>query len=274
MKNIFMLAMVLLIISCSSDDETIITVSTSDVNITIDENPIINQEIGTVQGITNQGSVTFSILEQTPNDALEVNATTGKITVMDETLFDFETNPIITSTIKVSNGEISDNSFVKITLNDIEEGVFHGDVTLTTQEEIDAFGANNYTVIDGNFTIDEDQNIHNIVFTDKLASITTINGVFKINNMFNWLELPGFENIISVGGIVITNNWGILDINSLSNIVNISGSITITNNGSLDSYCGIRPLLQSGTFAGTYTVSDNFFNPTQQDIIDGNCEGF
>jgi len=272
MKKIFTLAIILSLISCSNDDETIITVDTSDFNVTIDENPLINQEIGNVQGTTNQGNVTFSILEQTPNGAFSVNASTGKLTVVDETLFDFETNPVITGTIKVSNGEISGNSFVKITLNDIEESVFHGDITLTTQEEIDAFGANNYITIDGNFTIDEDQNIHNIVFTDKLSSITTINGVFKIHNMFNWLDVPGFENITSVGGIVITDNWGILDIHSLSNIVNISGPITITNNGSLGSFCGIRPLLQSGTFSGTYTVSDNFYNPTQQDIIDGNCE--
>lgn len=158
--------------------------------------------------------------------------------------------------------------------NNDDETIYHGDVILTTQEEIDAFGANNYITIDGNFTIDENQTIHNIVLTDELVSITTINGVFTIQNMFNWLDVPGFENITSVGGIKISNNWGILDIHSLLNITTNSGSITITNNGELGSLCGIRPLLQSGNFAGDYNVSGNFYNPTLQEIIVGNCEGF
>ena len=158
--------------------------------------------------------------------------------------------------------------------HDNDETIYHGDVVLTTQEEINAFGANNYITIDGNFTIDENQTIHNIVSTDALASITTINGVFTIQNMINWLEVPGFENINSVAGIVISNNWGILDINFLLNITTNRGSITITNNGELGSLCGIRPLLQSGNFSGSYNVSGNFYNPTLQQIIDGDCEDF
>jgi len=271
--NIILSILLIGIVSCNND-ETIITVSTSDVLVTMDENPIINQEIGAVQGTTNEGSVVFSIVSQTPANAFGLNAVTGKLTVLDETLFDFEVNPEIIGVVEVSNGRISELSKITITLNDIEEDVFHGDVILTTQEEINAFGANNYKIIDGNFTIDEDQAIHNIVFSDKLSTITTINGVFTIKNMFNWLDVPGFENITSVGGIVISDNWGILDIHSLLNITTITGSITITNNGDLGSLCGIRPLLQSGNFTGTYTVSGNFYNPSQQDIIDGNCDGF
>lgn len=273
--RIYIIYTVILIgfVSCNND-ETIITVSTSDVSVSMDENPIVDQEIGTVQGTTNEGSVVFTILSQTPANAFGLNAVTGKLTVLDETVFDFEVNPEIIGVVEVSNGGISELSKITITLNDIEEDVFHGDVILTTQEELDAFGAKNYKIIDGNFTIDEDQNIHNIVFPDKLSTITTINGVFTIKNMFNWLDVPGFENITSIGGIVISDNWGILDIHSLLNITTNTGSITITNNGDLHSLCGIRPLLQSGNFTGTYTVSGNFYNPSQQDILDGNCENF
>lgn len=279
MKKLILLLTVLIgiiILSCSSDnnDELIITVNTSDVVFTIDENPTIAQEIGTVQGTTNQGNISFSIVDQAPNEAFAINAVTGKLTVLNEALFDFETNPIITGTVKVANGEISKTSNLTININDIDETIYHGDVILTTQEEIDTFGANNYITIDGNFAIDENQDIHNIVSTDKLASITTINGVFTIQNMYNWLDVSGFENITSVGGIVISNNWGILDIHSLLNITTNSGSITITNNGDLGSLCGIRPLLQSGNFTGNYNVSDNFYNPTLQEIIDGNCDNF
>lgn len=256
------------------NDEVIITVETSDVTFVIDENPTIDQEIGVVPGATNQGNITFSIVNQTPNNAFAINSTTGELAVLNETLYDFETNPVLTGIIKVANGDVSKNSNLTISINDIDETIFHGDVVLTTQEEIDAFGANNYITIDGNFTIDEDQTIRNIVFSDALSSITTINGVFTIQNMFNWLDVPGFENLTSVGGIVISNNSEILDINSLLNITSNSGSITITNNVILGSLCGIRPLLESGNFTGSYNVSGNFYNPTLQEIIDGNCDVF
>jgi hypothetical protein len=262
-------------LSCSSDnnDEFIITVNTSDAVFAIDENPTNNQEIGTVQGTTNQGSVIFSIVDQSPNNAFAINATNGKLTVLDETLFDFETTTIITGIIKVANGEISSNANITININDIDETIYHGDVILTTQEEINAFSANNYITIDGDFTIDENQTIHDILNLEELASITTINGVFTIQNLYNLLDVPSFQNITSVGGINISNNWGILDIHSLLNITTNTGSITITNNPELGGFCGIRPLLQSGNFSGDYNVSGNYYNPTLQEIIDGNCEG-
>jgi hypothetical protein len=262
-------------LSCSSDnnDEFIITVNTSDAVFAIDENPTNNQEIGTVQGTTNQGSVIFSIVDQSPNNAFAINATNGKLTVLDETLFDFETTTIITGIIKVANGEISSNANITININDIDETIYHGDVILTTQEEINAFSANNYITIDGDFTIDENQTIHDILNLEELASITTINGVFTIQNLYNLLDVPSFQNITSVGGINISNNWGILDIHSLLNITTNTGSITITNNPELGGFCGIRPLLQSGNFFGDYNVSGNYYNPTLQEIIDGNCEG-
>ena len=274
MKNILIIMILTFILSCGKDDERIITVETSDLTVNVDENSEKGLTLGKIQGITNYGNVSYSIKEQNPINSIEINSTSGEITVLTKENFDFEINQKITGIIKVSNEDIFDYSYLTININDIEENVFYGNVVLTTQEEINAFGANNYITIDGNFTIDENQTIHNIVFTDELASITTINGVFTIQNMFNWLDVPGFENITSVGGIIISNNWGILDINSLLNITTNSGSITITNNGSLGSLCGIRPLLQSGNFSGDYNVSNNFYNPTLQEIIDGNCEGF
>ncbi len=274
LKTNFVIAVLLFgIIACSSkEDEIIITIDTTDLNVNIDENPMLNQTIGKVEGTTNGGALSFSIISQKPNDAFAVNNTTGEISVLNEILFDFEINPVITGVVKVSNGEISSFSTVTITINDIEEGVFNGDVVLTTQKEIDDFGANNYIAINGNLTIHEDQTIHDIAFLSSLSSITSISGVLKIQNMFNLLDIPNFENLTSVGGIIIVDNSGILDFNSFSNITNCNGSITILNNTSLGYFCGIRPLLQSGNFTGTYTVSGNSFNPTQQDIIDGNCE--
>jgi hypothetical protein len=74
MKNRYILLIALAaftIVSCSGDDTTDppikITVTTANFTATINENPTRGEVIGIVAGSTNQGSVTFSITEQTPS---------------------------------------------------------------------------------------------------------------------------------------------------------------------------------------------------------------
>jgi hypothetical protein len=112
-----------LILACSDDNEQTIetTVVISDFTLTIDENPVANQSLGTVDASTNQGSLTFSIQEQTPNNAIEIDSSTGEITVLNGSLFDFETNPTITGIVKVENGNIFNTANITINLNDVNE---------------------------------------------------------------------------------------------------------------------------------------------------------
>jgi hypothetical protein len=121
MKKIIIITFILLglIISCSEDDETTITIS--DFEVSIDENPNPNQVLGTINASTNQGNLTFSITEQSPNNAFQINASTGELTVLTENLFDFETNPTITGTLVAENGNVSENANITINLNDLEE---------------------------------------------------------------------------------------------------------------------------------------------------------
>lgn len=275
-KNIFYsIIAIFYLASCSSDEEDPqIFLTTEDFKVEIDENPVNGQVIGSITGSTNSGTLSYSIISQTPTGAFSVDPNSGSLKVLDESIFDFEVNPSIIGVVEVTNGQLNELSKVTIDLLDVEEDVFNGNITLTTQEEINSFGANGYKIINGDLIIDEDQLIHDIVFLDALSTIEEIKGDFKINNLFNLLDLPSFEKLVAVGSMEITNNWGILDLHSLLNISKCDGPITITNNTSLGSFCGIRPLLQSGNFNDTYTVADNFYNPSEQDVIDGNCENF
>ncbi|MDN3725419.1 cadherin repeat domain-containing protein, partial [Aequorivita sp. SDUM287046] len=99
--TIFYFLSIFIFISCSKDSnddpnpfET--TVTTSDFSVSMDENPSDGFVIGTVSGTTNQGSVTFSIMEQTPANAFTIDAASGELKVLNKVLFDFETNPTIT----------------------------------------------------------------------------------------------------------------------------------------------------------------------------------
>lgn len=125
-RLIFLLITLTFIIqSCEDSDEmnNDITISISDFTVSIDENPIANLSLGTVQATTNQGKISFSISEQTPNQAININETTGEITVLTESLFDYETNPTITGIIRAENSGISQTANFTINLNDINEVV-------------------------------------------------------------------------------------------------------------------------------------------------------
>jgi len=120
--NLCTLFILLLFLACSENDETIeITVSISDFGTTIDENPSTGISLGTIEASTNQGSLTYSIVEQSPSNAIAINSSTGELSVLTEGVFDFETNPTITGIVKAENGDVSNTINITINLNDVPE---------------------------------------------------------------------------------------------------------------------------------------------------------
>lgn len=125
MKHVFkftrtlFLASLLLIASCSNDDDaTAVVINLQDVEVTINENPTNGDVIGTVQS-NSSSSLNFSITTQTPAGALAINTNTGELTVADATLFDYETNPSITAIVAATGAENTAN--VTITVNNVNE---------------------------------------------------------------------------------------------------------------------------------------------------------
>lgn len=118
------------VFSCSKDDdkhpqEDEITISVEDLTINIDEFPETNNLLGKVQAETNRGSLTYTLQEQNPHDALLINESTGELHVKNGLLFSFEQNPILTAIVKVSNEEIFENSNITINLNEPEILEYH-----------------------------------------------------------------------------------------------------------------------------------------------------
>ncbi len=111
-------------ITLTDVDEVIDTVITaSDLAVSIDENPIAGATIGTIQASVNTGSLQFSLVSQTTDGALAINATSGEVTVADATLFDFETVQSLTANVSITSGSVSDNVTVTITLLDVDESI-------------------------------------------------------------------------------------------------------------------------------------------------------
>ena len=119
--------------SCSKDDSPILIID--DYFTTIDENPINDQLIGTIPleiNLNGLSRYTYTIISQSVENAIILrHGITGaeekiiSVYVNDETVFDFETNPVIMATIKVNAGslkldfslEIHDTKTITVTIN-------------------------------------------------------------------------------------------------------------------------------------------------------------
>lgn len=239
-----------ILVGCSSDSDgnqpsetkDQITVTTSNLNVDFDENPEQGALIGIISGQTNSGSVKFTLKDQQPTGALIVNAETGEITVADPTLFDFEEHPEITGTVAVTNGGVSKNAVITISLNDLfEEKVYRGDKQFYSQSDLNDFGAEMYTKIEGNLTIEEFLGPTDDYFLDltPLSTISAIGGKLTIRGTEKLQSLDGLE-VHNVREIEIRNNLELLDISSLETIKKLEGALWVMDNPILNSLEGLH----------------------------------
>lgn len=116
------------IIADNAENTSMVTITVSNVSemsiqdfsVSIDENPTEGQSLGTVQA-SGEGTLSYSITSSTPADALNIDGSTGELTVADVALFDFETNPVITANIAVTDAGTVENLTATINLNNVNE---------------------------------------------------------------------------------------------------------------------------------------------------------
>ncbi len=218
-----LLALIIATFSCSKDDNPI-NIMLQDLEVTVDENPITGQVIGTVLSDSNS-TLTFSIASQTPNGAIEINETSGELTVADATLFDFETNPTIA--VIVDANEASNSSTVTITINNtnelsvqdftvpIDENPINGDAIGTVQATGDAtlaysissqtpVGALNIDATTGELTVadatlfdfETNPTLTATVSVDNAGNTQTLTATINLNNVSE-LSIQDFSGTIN-----------------------------------------------------------------------------
>jgi len=244
------------LLGCSSSSENSlpenegdkITVNASDFSSEIDENPNQGDLIGVVGGLTNKGSVKFEIIEELPAGALSIDSETGELTVADASLFNYEEHPEITADVLVTNGTVSDLAAITIILKDVMEiKVYQGDLTLSTQSEIDTFGNEHYTHISGSLAIFETAGLmeDNIVDLKPLSSLVSIEFFLDIVGTDKLKSLSGLENLSEVGGLGIKYNRELVDITSLNGITELEESLSIERNSLLPSLHGLHNITRT-----------------------------
>ncbi len=132
MKNLLSILSCLfiaLLISCGGDDDGNVTpenekieITKQDFAVTIEENPLTGQVLGSIDASVTSGDLAFAIKSQNPEGAMAINASSGELTIADSSLFDFEINPTLSAVVEVSAGDADSQEVdVTITLIDVEE---------------------------------------------------------------------------------------------------------------------------------------------------------
>lgn len=135
-----------------------------------------------------------------------------------------------------------------------ENKIYDGNVILNTQEEVIAFGANNYTTIDGSLLI-------NGTVTDltPLESLVIVNNSFTIRNTVNLKNLEGLNNLKVTGkrfanGFLIRDNLALESLNGLNSLEATNGETDIINNNYLINLQGLNNYI--GANAGEFRIED------------------
>lgn len=138
---------------------------------------------------------------------------------------------------------------------ELPENIYDGDITLTTQQEVDDFGANNYTEITGTLRIGHPQINSNISSLNSLSSVTLIKGSLDIGNNAMLSSLTGLNNIRAVGSSLTINNNAILtSLSELNKITSIEDYLSIANNEMLSSLTGLNNI---NTIGSSLSINNN-----------------
>lgn len=196
---------------------------------------------------------------------------------------------IMKGTLKISPGPATNNLAFDLTpLRSLERIEKH--LIITDNPELSSLeGLHNINLL-GKLLIQDNENLINL---DGLRNLEVINYVYpgQVNNFESeiWIRnnaslenIDGLKNITSVKDITIANNMSLQNLNGFEGLSDNyyfrtdigCGSEPYTapycGNQNLNNFCGLQNLFLNGNF-DYVRINGNAYNPTVQDIIDGNC---
>jgi len=131
----------------------------------------------------------------------------------------------------------------------VQAQVFTGDLTLSTQADVDAFS---YTEITGSLRIVDAQEITNL---DGLSSLISVGGELAILDGAVLPNLDGLNSLTSVdGGVAILGNAVLPNLDGLSGLSSVGGGLVISGNASLDNLDSLPGVTSLG---GSLEISGN-----------------
>jgi hypothetical protein len=114
-----------------------------------------------------------------------------------------------------------------------------------------------------------DQNL--ITSLEGLENLNYIEDYLVISSIASLVSIKELSSLTSVDEISIFENDILESLDGLENISTGLKSVRISRNSSLTDFCALAPVLESNSLA-KLTVSLNMYNPSREDILNGDCE--
>ena len=270
MKKIFLLTIVSSILfSCATDDNIdrqILPVIVFNGNITLKTQAEVDaigaQGYNVINGYLNIGDRSTETNVPVPSDITDLSPLSSIVSVTRQV--EIQSNPMLTSLDGLSNLSVVSG----LIINDNEN--------LTSLD-----GLTNLKGIDSNQILTGQSifsgGVISLLDNPSLTSIEALNSItpqiisrVSINNT-GLSSLQGLENITGIATLLIIDNDNLASLAALQGLSAVGNTVFIFRNDILSDYCILQTPLQNNTDLMIYNVSENQFNPTQQNIIDGDC---
>ncbi|MFV0554401.1 MAG: leucine-rich repeat protein [Mangrovibacterium sp.] len=227
MKNIFLLVLSVVILGAlhSCDDETIL-IGGEDNYIT---NFVLTAESGVAyKGLISDGEITMQVPE-----GISLNGAAASVTISGESTISPDPQSITNwddeEVFKVSSYNATNRMYAyKIERTDVST---LGNVTLTSQAEVDAFAEQGLTVIDGNLIIGK---AAATASEDTITDLSALNSLQEIiyniviNKTYVGKDLAGLSNLEKIGGVKVESVDSLENI-SFPNLKTIGTNVNIVN---------------------------------------------
>ena len=211
-----------------------------------------NNALQTISGFTQTTSLN-SLLQINNNTNLEVISGFQNLEMLRGNL-QITNNPMLTDLSGFSNLKSLSGEFGELWLNNNDSLT---DIIPLSSLEV-AMGV----IIDGNAVLPE------ITIFNHFTSLHIV----EITNNGELVSIQGFDALTNVDLLLkIRFNTLLTTITAFGNLTSVGERVEIGYNSVLEDFCTFNNLITNG-FSGSFDVSVNSYNPTLQDMIDGNCK--
>jgi len=218
------------------------------------------------------------------------------------TLFGLDNLETVGGRLYISFNNILENLHSLINLTTVETGIVIRENNLIVNLQ----GLNNISNFNGALWLEGNSSLESLAELDGIVELTSsISNEITLNIIGNksLTSLEGLDNVTQVvGHMQISGNLLLNTLSSLANLESVSNSVFIQSNPALDTleglnnlisigssmnigetpffgglssnlkdFCALQSLFANGMADDMVNISNNAYNPTVQDIIDGNC---
>jgi len=127
-------------------------------------------------------------------------------------------------------------------------------------------------------------NYLHIYGNDLLLNLEGLNNLSMVGERGLWIRqnfalnnLSGLEKLSRIkGNLSIFENYDLKSLLGLDNLISIEGNLSIAYNTlesleGLTNFCSLQTLINTNGIVGDYNIWDNVYNPSQEDIRNGDC---